>query len=106
MQVLTLKDLSKSNAANAADLLTIMLNEGDGTIRLSLGNNEYAGFQVIETPTNLLEQGLSAYLFYDFTLNDQDKTIEMDEETTGDYELSEIEDLIEYRLNKIIDLIE
>jgi hypothetical protein len=104
MQVITLTSLS--NAINAEDLLTTMLEESDGTIRIDLGDGQFAGMQVMPKPDDVTDETLDDWFFYDFLLNETDKTIQMDEETTGAYSLEQIPDLIEYRLNKIIDLIE
>ena len=70
----------------------------DGSVGFSLGNSLVAGLQVLENEKTF-EDG--DYEFYDFLLDESEKTMQLDEETTGVYQLDEIPQFIEYRLNKI-----
>jgi hypothetical protein len=109
MKLLTKQDLAASNAVNAAAILQLLLSEDDGTVQIDLGNNLRAGMQLVQTSDQMDANAYTAlddWIFYDFMLNEEEKTIIIDEDTTGDYDYDSIEDVIEYRLNKIIDLIE
>jgi hypothetical protein len=108
MKLLTKQDLVSSNAANATAILQLLLSEEDGTVQIDLGNNLRAGMQLAQTSDQMdtAYTALEEWVFYDFMLDEEEKTIIIDEDTTGDYDYDSIEDVIEYRLNKIIDLIE
>ena len=109
MKLLTKQDLATSNAVNATEILQLLLAEEDGTVQIDLGNNLRAGMQLVQTSDQMDSNKYTAlddWIFYDFMLNEEEKTIILDEDTTGDYDYDSLEDVIEYRLNKIIDLIE
>ena len=109
MKLLTKQDLVASNAVNATAILQMLLSEEDGTVQIDLGNNLRAGMQLVQTSDQMDSNKYTAlddWTFYDFMLDEEEKTIIIDEDTTGDYDYDSIEDVIEYRLNKIIDLIE
>jgi hypothetical protein len=108
MKLLRKADFVSSNAVNATNIFQMLLTEKDGTIQIDLGNNMRAGMQLMPTSDEDLaaNPSLDEYLFYDFILNEEEKTILMDEDTTSSYPLDMIEDVIEYRLNKIVDTIE
>lgn len=109
MKLLTKKDLVESNAVNATAILQLLLSENDGTVQIDLGNNLRAGMQLVPTSDNLDSNnysGLEDWIFYDFMLDESEKTILIDEDTTGDYDYDSLEDVIEYRLNKIVGSIE
>jgi hypothetical protein len=108
MKLLTKQDLVASNAVNATAILQMLLSEDDGTVQIDLGNNLRAGMQLVQTSDQMdtAYTALEEWAFYDFMLDEEEKTIIIDEDTTGDYDYDSIEDVIEYRLNKIIDLIE
>jgi hypothetical protein len=75
----------------------------DGTVGFSLGSPYVAGLQIRE---NFKSFDDGDFEFYDFVLDESDKSIEFDLESTGVYQLDEIPQLIEYRLNKIWESIE
>lgn len=85
----------------AVQLLQFMLEADDGTVGIVLDDTFIAGMQVTTNPQETEEYG-DEYAFYDFLLNQDDTTIEIDEDTTGTYSLEQIEMLIENRITKII----
>lgn len=106
MKIITKKDLGVSLADNTRMILDQMIKEDDGTVYIDLGDGvNFAGMQINYNITDSIADN-EEFVFYDFLIDESEKTMQLDEDTTGAYSLDQIEGLIEYRLNKIIDLIE
>ena len=103
MIMITLDELRGTPASVVPFILEQMNLSDDGTVGFSLGAPYVAGLQLLEDTKSFEDDD---YQFYDFLLDEEQKTITIDEETSGMYQLDELPQLIEYRLNKIWDSIE
>jgi hypothetical protein len=106
MRILTEADIKGTRALLASQIVEIMLEEDDGTVRFPLDDRFTAGMQLAENPLDdPLEDG-DEWAFYDFLLDNEEKTVQFNEETTGAFSLEQIEMLVEYRLTQILDHID
>ncbi len=103
MRIITLDEMRGTPASLVPFIMEQMELSDDGTVGFSLGSPYIAAMQLRDNAKSFEDDD---YEFYDFLLNETDKTMELDQETTGVYQLDEIPQLIEYRLNKIWDSLE
>jgi hypothetical protein len=104
MKIIDPKQFLASHADTATDLIDIMLEEDDGTVRIDLGDGLFAGMQLADVP-DILDDDLDQddWAFYDFLLDENEGTVQFDEQTTGIFSLEQIVMLVEYRLGKLQD---
>jgi hypothetical protein len=106
MRILTEADIKGTRALLASQIMEIMLEEDDGTVRFPLDDRFTAGMQLAENPNEDPDEEGDEWAFYDFLLDNEDKTVMFNEDSTGAFSLEQIELLIEYRLTQILDHID
>ena len=104
MKLIDPKNFLASHADSASDLMDIMMKEDDGTVRIDLGDGLWAGMQLVDVPDEYDDDfDQDDWAFYDFLINEDEKTLQFAEDTTGVFSLEQIAMLIEFRLTQLQD---